>query len=203
MASRGVHCRDPGLKVAAWAEGPDVQNSSGWPCQCVLRSWPLHLLWPHSGWYIVTVPVGCLWCLGADGLPLLSPASPGGGRLWFWRSRPAVAEQSATPEALITVAANRTSGLCPSPAAFYCPIGVVIGRAGYGLLAYSGTSLRDAAQQPRPKLEHQVLKAAATGTRESHFIGSKQLRTAATQVHRCDANQRKGAASIAPQRAAR
>ena len=38
-----------------------------------------------------------------------------------------------------------------------------------------------------------MLKAAATGTRESHFIGSKLLRFAATQVHRCDAIQRKGA----------
>ena len=61
MASRGMHCLLPGLNVAAWAEGPDVQYSSGWPCQCVLRSWPDHLDWPHSGWYITAV---------AGGLPL-------------------------------------------------------------------------------------------------------------------------------------
>ena len=51
------------------------------------------------------------------------------------------------------------------------------------------------AEATRTKLEHQVLKAAATGTRVSHFIGSKLLRFAATQVHCCDANQRKGAAA--------
>ena len=49
MASRGVHCLLPGRKVAAWAEGPDVQYSSGWPCQCVLRSWPDHLTGPTRG----------------------------------------------------------------------------------------------------------------------------------------------------------
>ena len=75
MASRGVHCREPGLKVAAWAEGPLVQNSSGWPCQCVLRSWPDHLDWPHSGWYMLAVVLGCLFCPSlADGLPLPSLA---------------------------------------------------------------------------------------------------------------------------------
>ena len=38
-----------------------------------------------------------------------------------------------------------------------------------------------------PKLELQALKAAATGTRESHCFGTRALRIAATQVHRCDA----------------
>ena len=58
MASRGVHCLLPGRKVAACADGPDVQNSSGWPCQWVFLSCPLHLLWPHSGWYIIAVVLG-------------------------------------------------------------------------------------------------------------------------------------------------
>ena len=57
----------------------------------------------------VAVVLGCLLSLaasvvsGADGLPLVSPASPcaAAGPL-FLRSRPSVAEQSATPEALIT-----------------------------------------------------------------------------------------------------
>ena len=153
MASRGVHCRDPGLKVAACADGPDVQNSSGWPCQWVFLSCPLHLLWPHSGWYIIAVVLGvpraagCLLCYvavvlgcllslaasvvsGADGLPLVSPASPcaAAGPL-FLRSRPSVAEQSATPEALIPIAA--TSGPLPSPAVFYCSVSIVIGSPGH------------------------------------------------------------------------
>ena len=107
MASRGVHCLLPGLKVAAWAEGPDVQNSSGWPCQWVFLSCPLHLLWPHSGWYMlpvvlgvpraagyllcyVAVVLGCLFCPSlADGLPLPSLA----GR-WLLRAR------SEPPDAL-------------------------------------------------------------------------------------------------------
>ena len=84
MASLGVHCLLPGLKVAAWADGPDVQNSSGWPCQWVFRSWPDHLLWPHSGWYMAVAlsrvragssGVRCCWlrlvcarCLSSDGV---------------------------------------------------------------------------------------------------------------------------------------
>ena len=39
----------------------------------------------------------------------------------------------------------------------------------------------------RPKLEHQGLRLAATGTRESHCFGTRALRIAATQVHHCDA----------------
>ena len=178
MASRGVHCLLPGRKVAACADGPDVQNSSGWPCQCVLRSWPLHLLWPHSGWYIVTVC--CLCCLGADGLPLLSPASPcGAAGASVPAVAPAVAEHSRNAGGADHTAANRTSGPVPLAAAFHCSAGFVPAHYGYGLLACYGTSLR-AAQQLRPKLEQQVLRVAATGTRQSHFIGSKQLRTAAT-----------------------
>ena len=107
MASRGVHCLLPGRKVAACADGPDVQNSSGWPCQCVLRSWPLHLLWPHSGWYIIVVALGaprvrlcyvavvlgCLFCPSlAEGLPLSSLA---GRVLLRARSEPPEALQQA------------------------------------------------------------------------------------------------------------
>ena len=101
MASRGVHCLLPGRKVAACADGPDVQNSSGWPCQCVLRSWPLHLLWPHSGWYIVTVcpsvvsaRMGCL-------CRLLRARAALRARL-FLRSPLPSRSTVATPEALIT-----------------------------------------------------------------------------------------------------
>ena len=126
MASRGVHCLLPGRNVAACALGPDVQNSSGWPCQWVFLSCPLHLLWPHSGWYIIAVVLGvpraagCLLCYVAVVLGCLlslaaSVVSGAEGCLCrllraraalraplVLRSRPAVAEQSATPEALIT-----------------------------------------------------------------------------------------------------
>ena len=98
MASRGVHCLDPGLKVAAWAEGPLVQNSSGWPCQCVLRSWPDHLDWPHSGWYIIAVVLGCLfvprwrrrvWLLGCGAAHCCSLESGGVSAGCLWCSRAA------------------------------------------------------------------------------------------------------------------
>ena len=139
MASRGVHCLLPGRKVAACADGPDVQNSSGWPCQCVFLSWPDHLLWPHSGWYIVTVPVGCLWCLGADGLPLSSPASPcGAAGASVPAVAPAVAEHSRNAGGADHIVANRTSGLRPSPAVPYGSVGIVPARTGYGLLAFYG-----------------------------------------------------------------
>ena len=159
MASRGVHCLLPGRKVAACADGPDVQNSSGWPCQCVLRSWPDHLLWPHSGWYIIAVVLGvpraagCLLCYvavvlgcllslaasvvsGADGLPLVSPASPCGAA---GASGSAVAPCRRGAErnagGADHIAAHRTSGLCPSPAGVHCSVGFVPAHYGYGLLA--------------------------------------------------------------------
>ena len=85
---------------------------------------------------VVSARTGCLCGLLRARAALRAPL--------VLRSRPAVAEQSATPEALITIAANRTSGPCPSPAGVHCSVGFVPARTGYGLLACYGTSLRDA-----------------------------------------------------------
>ena len=74
--------------------------------------------------------------LGADGLPLSSPTSPcaavgaSGSAV-----APCFAEHSGNAGGADHVAANRTSGLGPSPTVPYGPVGIVPARAGYGLLA--------------------------------------------------------------------
>jgi hypothetical protein len=80
--------------------------------------------------------MGCLCCLLRARAALRAPL--------VLRSPLPSRSTVATPEALITIAAHRTSGPCPSPGAFYCSVGVIVGRSGHGLLACYSTSLRDA-----------------------------------------------------------